>query len=29
MACRIHYQLYDADGMHRKSQETREENHES
>lgn len=29
MACRIHYQLYDAGGMHRKSQEAREEKRES
>ena len=29
MACRIHYQLYDADGMHRKIQEAREEKRES
>ena len=29
MACRIHYQLYDADGMHRKKQEAREEKRES
>ena len=29
MACSIHYQLYDADGMHRKKQEAREEKRES
>ena len=29
MACRIHYQLYDAGGMHRKIQEAREEKRES
>lgn len=29
MACRIHYQLYDADGMHRKEQEAREKKRES
>lgn len=29
MACRIHYQLYDAGGMHRKIQQAREEKRES
>ena len=29
MACSIHYQLYDAGGMHRKKQEAREEKRES
>ena len=29
MACRIHYQLYDAGGMHRKIQKAREEKRES
>lgn len=26
MACRIHYQLYDADGMHRKSRKLEKKN---